>query len=143
MVAAELTGVPATAPADLVAHRAASAEEVVAAHVARIEAVDTAINAVVALDAERPLAAARAADAARARGEPCGPLHGVPFTAMDNLEAEGLPIGVQLVARPWGDHVALAAARHLERELAGFRPGPTATFAAASQSTASARPMAR
>ena len=34
---------------------------------------------------------------------------------------EGLPIGVQLVARPWRDDVALAAALHLERELGGFR----------------------
>jgi amidase len=41
---------------------------------------------------------------------------------------EGLPVGVQLVARPWRDDVALAAALHLERELGGFR-APTA-FAA-------------
>ena len=34
---------------------------------------------------------------------------------------EGLPIGVQLVARPWRDDVALAAALHLERELGGWR----------------------
>jgi amidase len=34
---------------------------------------------------------------------------------------EGLPIGVQLVARPWRDDVALAAALRLERELGGWR----------------------
>jgi amidase len=37
---------------------------------------------------------------------------------------EGLPIGVQLIARPWHDHVALAAARHLQRALGGWRPPP-------------------
>ena len=37
---------------------------------------------------------------------------------------EGLPIGVQLVARPWRDDVALAAAAALERALGGWRPSP-------------------
>ena len=36
--------------------------------------------------------------------------------------AEGLPIGVQLVARPWQEHVALAAAAEIERVLGGWRP---------------------
>ncbi len=35
---------------------------------------------------------------------------------------EGLPIGVQVVARPWREDVALALAAHLERELGGWRP---------------------
>jgi amidase len=35
---------------------------------------------------------------------------------------EGLPIGVQVVGRPWRDDVALAAALRLEREVGGFRP---------------------
>jgi amidase len=38
---------------------------------------------------------------------------------------EGLPIGVQLAAPPWRDHVALAAAAALERDLGGWR-APTA-----------------
>jgi amidase len=33
----------------------------------------------------------------------------------------GLPIGVQLVARPWREDVALAAAAQIERELGGWR----------------------
>jgi amidase len=38
---------------------------------------------------------------------------------------EGLPIGVQLVARPWRDDLALAAALRLERTLGGWQPpGP-------------------
>jgi amidase len=35
---------------------------------------------------------------------------------------EGLPIAVQLVARPWRDDLALAAALRLEQELGGWRP---------------------
>src|SRR4051794_21546597 len=66
----ELTGLPAIALAALVARREASAEEVVAAHLHRIDAVNDAINAVVVVDGERALADAREADAAYARGEP-------------------------------------------------------------------------
>jgi amidase len=36
--------------------------------------------------------------------------------------AEGLPIGVQIVARPWREDVALAIAYRLEKELGGWRP---------------------
>jgi amidase len=35
---------------------------------------------------------------------------------------DGLPIGVQLVARPWQEHVALAAALEIERAVGGWRP---------------------
>jgi amidase len=34
---------------------------------------------------------------------------------------EGLPIGVQLVAAPWREDVALAGALALERDLGGWR----------------------
>src|SRR4051794_28691643 len=91
---AELTGLPAVAIAALVARREASAAEVVAAHLERIAAVDGAINAVVALDADGALATARVADAAMARGDPPGPLLGVPFTVKDNLSAAGLPMAI-------------------------------------------------
>jgi amidase len=35
-----------------------------------------------------------------------------------------LPIGVQVVAGPWQDHVALAAAAVIERALGGWQPPP-------------------
>jgi amidase len=109
----ELTGVPATVLADLVARREASAAEVVAAHLDRIAAVDGPINAVVALDGDGALAAARAADAAFARGEPRGPLHGVPFTVKDNFCAAGLPMTIGDPARAGvvADRDATAVAR--------------------------------
>jgi amidase len=37
---------------------------------------------------------------------------------------EGLPIGVQLIARPWREDVALAAAALVEEALGGWRPPP-------------------
>jgi amidase len=43
---------------------------------------------------------------------------------------EGLPIGVQLVARPWRDDVALAAALRLERELGGWQAPAAGRLAA-------------
>lgn len=38
--------------------------------------------------------------------------------------SEGLPIGVQLVAPPWREDVALAAAACVEQALGGYRPPP-------------------
>lgn len=35
---------------------------------------------------------------------------------------QGLPIGVQIVARPWQDDVALAVAQVIERILGGWQP---------------------
>jgi len=34
---------------------------------------------------------------------------------------DGLPTGVQIVARPWREDVALAVAQHLENELGGWQ----------------------
>jgi amidase len=68
-----------------------SAREVIAAHLARIEAVNPRVNAIVTLvDPEQALAAADAADRARARGEPLGVLHGLPLAVKDLEETAGL-----------------------------------------------------
>jgi Asp-tRNA(Asn)/Glu-tRNA(Gln) amidotransferase A subunit family amidase len=37
---------------------------------------------------------------------------------------EGLPIGVQIVGRPWEEQLVLAVAKEVERECGGFRPPP-------------------
>ena len=37
---------------------------------------------------------------------------------------EGLPIGVQITARPWREDVALAVAQHIETELGGWQAPP-------------------
>lgn len=67
-----------------------TATEAVEAHLARIEACNPTLNAVVTLDAERALRRARAADEALARGEIWGPLHGVPYTLKDGHATAGM-----------------------------------------------------
>jgi amidase len=68
----------------------ASSAEVVEAHLARVEEVNPKLNAVVHLLADAARARAKEADAARARGENWGPLHGVPVTIKDAFETEGV-----------------------------------------------------
>ena len=80
----------ATELAHLIRTRAITSTDAVAAHLARIADVNPQINAVIQIDADAALAAARAADDALARGDALGPLHGVPFTVKDWIEAEGL-----------------------------------------------------
>jgi len=72
------------------AAREVSVVEVVDGYLARIERTHGALNAVVTLDAERARARARQADAALARGQRLGPLHGVPFTLKDSLATAGV-----------------------------------------------------
>ena len=67
-----------------------SSEDVVAAYLRRIEAVNPRLNALVQVAAEAALVRARRADAALARGDILGPLHGVPFTAKDVFETAGI-----------------------------------------------------
>jgi amidase len=66
-----------------------TSRELVTAHLERISAVDPTLHATVQVLAERALADADAADAALARGESLGPLHGVPFSIKDSIEVAG------------------------------------------------------
>jgi len=67
-----------------------SARELMAAHLARIDAVNPQVNAIVTLHAEQAMAAALAADEAQARGEPLGPLHGLPVVHKDLIMTRGM-----------------------------------------------------
>jgi fatty acid amide hydrolase 2 len=72
--------------------RAVSPLEVVDAHIARIEAVNPAIHAVV--EDRFELARAEAREATRRLGHDGGdlpPLHGVPFTVKEFIAVEGMP----------------------------------------------------
>jgi fatty acid amide hydrolase len=55
------------------------------AHIRRIEEVNSRINAVVIPLFEQAREEARAADAAQRRGDPLGPLHGVPITIKEQF----------------------------------------------------------
>jgi aspartyl-tRNA(Asn)/glutamyl-tRNA(Gln) amidotransferase subunit A len=68
-----------------------TAVDAVEAALARIAARNRALNAFTAVLAERARAQARAVDLARAKGEPLGPLAGVPFAAKNLFDVAGLP----------------------------------------------------
>ena len=68
-----------------------SAADTVAAVLARIARVDGAVNAFTDVLCERATARAAALDVARARGEPLGPLAGVPFAVKNLFDIAGLP----------------------------------------------------
>jgi amidase len=76
--------------AQAIRDKAVSSEDVVRAHLARIEAVNPKLNAVVQLVAEQAIAAAKEADKALAKGEIKGVLHGVPMTIKDSLDTAGV-----------------------------------------------------
>jgi amidase len=80
-----------------------SAVEVLEAHLAQIDSHNPALNAIITLDAERARARAQEAEAALARGESWGPLHGVPFTLKDAHATAGLRTTTGFP--PLADHV--------------------------------------
>jgi aspartyl-tRNA(Asn)/glutamyl-tRNA(Gln) amidotransferase subunit A len=87
----DLTRLTAAEIAGLVASGEASAVEVAQAHLDRIEAVDGKVHAFLHVDRDGALAAAGRVDAARASGEPLGPLAGVPLALKDVFTTEGVP----------------------------------------------------
>ncbi|MCS6890766.1 MAG: amidase family protein, partial [Rhodovarius sp.] len=74
----------------LIGARRLSAVELLESCLARIAAVNHAVNAVTAMDVKAAMAAARAADAATMRGEALGPLHGLPIGIKDLEATKGL-----------------------------------------------------
>ncbi|MGU7774444.1 amidase family protein [Burkholderia sp. MR1-5-21] len=72
-----------------VARRDVSSTELTRSCLQRLEQVNPAINAIVDVLADSALHAAAQADAAIARGEPVGPLHGVPVTVKINVDTVG------------------------------------------------------
>src|ERR671913_2196990 len=104
---------PATEVARMLRGRKLSSRELTEAQLARIEAVNPGLNAVVELRGEQALAEAAAADDATARGGQLGPLHGLPMTIKDSFDVAGLHT-------TWGnpafrDHVAGADATVVRR----------------------------
>ena len=67
-----------------------SSVELTEAHIAQIERVNPAVNAVVTFLPEQALARAQAADDALARGEQVGPLHGLPMLHKDTTDTAGI-----------------------------------------------------
>lgn len=105
----------AVAIARAIRSRDASSHEVTLAFLERIRERNPAVNAAVQIAYERALAEAAQVDAALARGEATGPFLGVPFTAKDVFDTEGIVTAVGLTERrelvPGRDAVAVARLR--------------------------------
>jgi len=90
-----------------------SSAELLEQLIERIERLDGELNVVVAKDYEGARAAAARADAARARGERLGPLHGLPMTVKDTWEVPGMPCAAG--ASEYRDHRPTRAASSVQR----------------------------
>ena len=80
----------ATYAVQAVRRKEVSSRELTEMLLARIDSVNPALNAVVALRPEAALQEAAAADEATARSDAAGPLHGVPMTIKDSFNVAGL-----------------------------------------------------
>jgi len=105
----------ATELAAAVKRKEIGAVELLDHYLARVERHDGALNAIVVRDFDRARERAKAADAALARGEDWGPLHGVPMTVKESYNVAGLPT-------TWGvpemrDNIARTNALAVDRML--------------------------
>ena len=91
----------------------------VEAHLARIDDVNPALNAIVRRLDDEAAAAADAADQALAHGDDLGPLHGVPFTVKENIDLAGTPTTQAIVVLA----DAIAEHRRTRRRTAAQRRG--------------------
>jgi amidase len=105
--------------------REVSAREVVAAHLARIDEVNPAVNAIVTSTAEQAMQSAGRADQDLAAGRRVGPLHGLPIAHKDTLPTAGVRTthGSPVFADHVPDHDHLMVAR--ERAAGAISVGKT------------------
>jgi aspartyl-tRNA(Asn)/glutamyl-tRNA(Gln) amidotransferase subunit A len=87
---ADLVHLGAARLAALVRAKEVSPVALVQAYLARIDHLDPRLRAYITVCRDAALAAARQAEAAVARGERLGPLHGVPFAVKDQFSTRGV-----------------------------------------------------
>jgi aspartyl-tRNA(Asn)/glutamyl-tRNA(Gln) amidotransferase subunit A len=109
----ELIWRPAVELAALVRAKAVSPVETTEAVLTRIEAVNPRLNAFCLVAHDTARRAAREAEIAVTKGEPLGPLHGVPFSVKDVIYTRGLRTtgGSRLFSEVVPEQDALAVAR--------------------------------
>ena len=90
MDATDLCFTPATELAAMMRSRTLSPVEIMDAVLARIEALNSRLNAYLTVDTERAREQAKAAEAAVMRGETLKPLHGLPVSIKDLEPSAGL-----------------------------------------------------
>jgi aspartyl-tRNA(Asn)/glutamyl-tRNA(Gln) amidotransferase subunit A len=109
----DVAHLPATEMAARMRAGRLTSEQIVARVLERIAQTQPSLNAYATVCADEALAEARRADAARARGEPLGLLHGVPFSVKDILNTKGVRTGwgSRLMAQNVPDADAVAVTR--------------------------------
>lgn len=132
---AELIWSTATDLAERIKAKELSAREVTEAHLARIDEVNPAVNAVVTLTADHALALAASADEALARGDDVGPLHGLPAVHKDLHETAGIrtTLGSPIFADNVPDQNAVIVQRMLDAGAITLGKSNTPEFGAGSQ----------
>lgn len=131
----ELNRLTAVQVAAAIARGAIKATELMASCLDRIARREPLVHAFQAIDFEAAMKAAEEAD----RGEPKGPLHGIPFAAKDIIDTADFPTGwgsaVYADYRPRRDAScvqllkdagAILIGKTVTTEFAYFDPGPTA-----------------
>ena len=113
MAGAEICDLAAVELGERLRRRELSARDVVQAHIARIEAVDGVLNAVVTRTFDTALAAAGRADEALAHGGEVGLLHGLPVAHKDLAETKG--VRTTYGSAVFADHVPTFDALHVAR----------------------------
>jgi len=94
------TALSASELARAIAERRLSARDAVEAHIARIETVNPALNAVVVKRYDEARSEADAADRALREDRLRGPLHGVPITLKEQFTAAGMPATLGVASAP-------------------------------------------
>lgn len=129
----------ATKLAELIRTKKLSSVEVVKLYIARIEAVNPKINAIVAKCYERALQEAAEADTMLAKGKSKGPLHGVPMTIKDSFDTAGVVSTGGTLGRkdyvPGKDATVVARAREAGAILLGKSNTPEFTLGGGGKGT--------
>ena len=106
---------PARRLVSAIRRRKISAVELLELYLERVANHNPALNAIVVTDLEGARGRAKAADAALARGETWGPLHGLPMTVKESYDMVGTPTtgGIPRLRDNYPQRNALAVERFL------------------------------
>ena len=105
----------ATELSDEIRDRHIGCVELLDFYLARAERHNPALNAIVVWQVDQARERARAADAALARGERWGPLHGISMTVKESFNVAGLPTTFGNLL--WKDNIATSNAFMIDRLL--------------------------
>src|SRR5205807_2276043 len=110
---ADLAFLSARQIAALVRERKVSPVEITRVYLERIERLDSRLRAYITVVPDKALETARGAETAVMRGQPLGPLHGVPYAVKDQFDTAG--VRTTSGSRILEDHVPVEDATTISR----------------------------